>query len=131
MMVDSVLNSKVQWRDWLGRGLMVLATLGALGAFFSGLMVIQSAGPETIWVETWRMFGFLVFTGMFALLAWRPHLSAGIWELAFFHKAAMAIASLVLSEANGAASAGMIDAVLAAMILLVYLLVRGWTAWKR
>lgn len=131
MLVESVSTSGFQWREWLGRGLMALAALSALGAFFNGLSTLPQAGPGTIWVETWRVFGFLVFSGMFALLAFRPHSSAGIWELTFFHKAAMAVSALVLTDANGAASAGIIDAVLAGLIVLAYLLLRGWTAWKR
>jgi ABC-type uncharacterized transport system YnjBCD permease subunit len=67
---------------------------------------------------------------MFVLLALRPRNSAGVWELAFFHKAAMAVSALFLSGAEGAALAGTIDAVLAAVIAVAYVLTRGWTAWK-
>ena len=119
-----------RWQDCLGRGLMWLAALGALSAFASGFAAVNSATPQTIWVETWRMFGFLVFAGMFVLLALRPRNSAGVWELAFFHKAAMAVSALFLSGAQGAAMAGTIDAVLAVLIALAYILTRGWMAWK-
>jgi hypothetical protein len=125
-----VLETSLSWQDRLGRGLMWLATLGALSAFASGFSAVNNATPATIWVETWRMFGFLVFAGMFVLLALRPRNSAGIWELAFFHKAAMAISALFLSGAEGAAMAGIIDAVLAAVIATAYVLTRGWVAWK-
>jgi hypothetical protein len=120
-----------RWQDRLGRALMGLSALGALFAFGSAIATVGAATPETVWVETWRMFGFLIFTGMFILLALRPRASAGIWELAFFHKAAMAISALFLMGANEAASAGAIDGILAALIALAYILTRGWTAWKR
>jgi hypothetical protein len=121
-----VLEISSRWQDRLGRGLIWLAALGALSAFAA----VKSATPETIWVETWRMFGFLVFAGMFVLLALRPRNSAGVWELAFFHKAAMAVSALFLSSAKGAALAGTIDAVLAILIAIAYILTRGWMAWK-
>ena len=119
-----------RWRDRLGSGLMWLAALGALTAFASAFAAVKSATAETIWVEIWRLFGFLVFAGMFVLLALRPRNSAGVWELAFFHKAAMAVSALFLSGAKGSAMAGTIDAVLAVLIAMAYVLTRGWTAWK-
>jgi hypothetical protein len=119
-----------RWQDRLGRGLMWLAALGAFFAFVSAFAAVNNATPQTIWVETWRLFGFLVFTGMFVLLALRPRSAAGVWELAFFHKAAMAVSALFLSGAEGAAMAGTIDAVLAVVIAMAYVLTRGWMAWK-
>jgi hypothetical protein len=130
MFAETVTKSNISWADRIGRGLMGLAALSALGAFAGGLAAVQHAGTDTIWVETWRMFGFLVFAGMFAIVAWRPRLSAGIWELAFFHKTAMAVSALVLSGAQDAATSGTIDAILAAVILIGYICTRGWTAWK-
>lgn len=125
-----VLEISLRWQDRLGRGLMWLAALGALSAFASGFAAVNNATPETIWVETWRLFGFLVFTGMFVLLALRPRNSAGVWELAFFHKTAMAVSALFLSDAKGAAMAGTIDAMLAVLIAMAYIFTRGWRAWK-
>jgi hypothetical protein len=119
-----------RWQDRLGRGLMWLAALGAFSAFVSAFGAVSSATLETIWVETWRLFGFLVFTGMFVLLALYPRNSAGVWELAFFHKTAMAVSALFLFRAEGAAMAGTIDAVLAVIIAVAYTFTRGWTAWQ-
>lgn len=119
-----------RWQEVAGRALMALAALGALAAFLSAIGAVRAASAATVWVETWRMFGFLVFTGMFALLALRPRASAGIWELVFFHKAAMAVSAPLLPGVAGAASAGVIDGALAIMVLLAYLLTRGWTAWR-
>jgi hypothetical protein len=131
MNVSKALEAFPKWQDRLGRGLMWLAAFGALSAFAFGFASVSAATSETVWVETWRMFGFLVFTGMFVLLALRPRDSAGIWELAFFHKTAMAISALVLSSAKEAAMAGTIDGVLAILLLTAYIYTRGWVAWKR
>ena len=125
-----VLETSPRWQDRLGCALMWLAALGALSAFASGFAAVNSATLETIWVETWRLFGYLVFAGMFVLLALRPRNLAGVWELAFFHKAAMAVSALFLSGAEGAAMAGTIDALLAILIALAYIFTRGWMAWK-
>lgn len=123
-------SSSSKWQDRLGRGLMWLAALGALSAFASGFASVNAVTSETVWVETWRLFGFLIFTGMFVLLALRPRKSAGIWELAFFHKAAMAISALFLSGAKEAVMAGTIDGVLAILLLVAYILTQGWLSWK-
>ena len=92
-----------RWRDHVARGLMLLFALGALTAFASALPAVQAAGADTVWLETWRLFGFAVFAGLFALLAWRPRALPGIWELVFLHKAAMATAALFLAGAREAA----------------------------
>lgn len=61
---------------------MTLACLGAVIAFFKGTGYVAAAPDSSTWVELWRMFGLLAFAGMFALLAIRPRLSAGVWALA-------------------------------------------------
>lgn len=118
------------WRDRLGRGLMLFASVGALAAFATGVAAVRAALPETLWVETWRMFGFLVFAGMFALVGLRPRLSAGVWELAFFHKLAMTGAALFLSGARDAVAAGSVDAVLVVLIAVAYFCTQGWQSWR-
>jgi hypothetical protein len=119
-----------RWQDLLGRGLMWLAAVGAFFAFTSAFSAIHSATSETVWMETWRQFGFLVFTGMFVLLALRPRNSAGIWELAFFHKMAMAVSAIFLSGARESVMAGTIDGVLAVLLVVSYICTRGWQAWR-
>jgi hypothetical protein len=126
-----LVNERIDWKDRLGRGLMWFAALGAFTAFLSGIPAVKMAGSVTVWVETWRLVGFLVFAGMFVLLALRPRKSAGIWELAFFHKAAMAISALVLVGAREANMAGAIDGLLAILLVASYILTRGWLGWKK
>jgi hypothetical protein len=119
-----------RWQDILGRVLIALCCLGAIGAFYSSISAVRSASNQTVWVETWRMFGFLVFAGMFALLVWRPRFSAGIWELVFFHKAAMGISLIFISSAPGAITAGTVDIVLSILIVVAYICTRGWQSWS-
>jgi hypothetical protein len=119
-----------KWQDILGRALMLIASAGALVAFAKGIGYVQAASSASLWVEIWRMFGFLVFAGMFALLGLRPRLSPGIWELAFFHKVSMVIAATQIAESPEVSLAAPIDATLALFIVASYTLTRGWRSWK-
>jgi hypothetical protein len=66
------------------------------------------------------MFGFLVFAGLFAVLALRPRQSAGVWELVLFHKLAMVITALSLSGAGEAGMSGIVDVVLVGLLIIAY-----------
>jgi hypothetical protein len=113
--------------------LMILVSFGAAGAFAGAISSVQDADSSVAVVESWRMLGFLVFAGLFLLLALRPRMYPGIWELAFFHKAGMAVAGVILmgDDAEGAGSVVVFDGVLAAVILIACILSRGFTAWGR
>ncbi|WP_440771652.1 hypothetical protein [Natronorubrum sp. DTA28] len=116
----------------MATGILVLAALGALYAFVVAVSAVRAAGPETLVVESWRMFGFLVFAGLFLLLAYRPRAYPGIWELVIFHKTAMAIfLAAVGSEAIDGTSTAIADGVLAFVLVLAYLLVGGYRGWDR
>src|SRR5690606_7293500 len=119
-------------RDRVAAVLMYLAAVGAFVAFIGAIPAVRDADSATVLVESWRMLGFLVFAGLFALLAARPRHYAGVWELAFLHKAGMAVTALLLldGDAEGAGSIASIDGALAVMILLAYVLARGHTAWR-
>ncbi len=112
--------------------LMLLASLGAIFSFLDAISAVAAAGPETRVAESWRMYGFLVFAGLFALLALRPRRSPGVWELVIFHKTATAVtaATLVGEGAEDAATVTMADGILAAVIVTAYFLSRGYVGWK-
>lgn len=119
-------------RDRAAMVLMLLATLGALSAFAGSVGMATAAGPETVMVEIWRMYGFLVFAGLFLLLALRPRRYVGVWELVFFHKGALSVtAALIGGGASGAPTVVLIDGILAAITVAAYFLARGYTGWKR
>jgi hypothetical protein len=117
------------WQDRLGRSFMILASAGAIGAFSYGIKQVQVATPDTIWVKTWRMLAFLVFAGMFALLAFRPRLSAGVWELVLFHKLAMVVSAIFMLNVKEASIAAPVDTALVLLIIGSYILTRGWRSW--
>jgi hypothetical protein len=118
------------WQDRLGRGLLILSALSAIGAFGVGLSTTMGAAPDRLWVETWRTLGFLVFAGLFAVLAWRPRLSAGVWELVILNKGALAALGFVYGSAETLAAAP-IDGALSGVLIAAYLCTRGWRSWRK
>ena len=114
--------------DGIGR---VIALICALGAGYAFAMAFGAyVVPEAGWLAEWQKWGFAMFAGLFALLALRPRASAGLWELAFFHKATFGLAGLVSSSIPGAAEAGMVDLALALMLAVAYALTKGWKSWR-
>ncbi len=119
------------WRDRTATVLMLLAAVGAFIAFVSSISNVATAGPATQVVEIWRMYGFVVFTGLYVLLAFWPRRYPGIWELAIADKAALSITGLVLLG-RGVTDAQTIliaDGILAVLTLLAYVLAKGYTSW--
>lgn len=113
------------------RVLMGLAALGALAAAVTSIQVVRDAGPETLVVEIWRLVGFVLFSGLFALLAYRPLRYAGVWELVIVNKLTLTIAALTYaSDAEGASEVALVDGILTGVLLAAYLLSRGWRAWS-
>lgn len=118
------------WRQQLATAILILAAFGAIYAFISAVSSVWSAGPETLVVESWRLFGFLVFAGLFLLLAYRPNQYPGVWELVIFHKAAIAIFLVVAgSDATDGTATAVTDGVLAIALIIAYLLVEGYRNW--
>jgi hypothetical protein len=117
-------------REKFGRAAIVLLVLLTLGAFADGIMRMAAATTDRIWVETWRTFAYIVFAGLFALLAWRPRKSPGLWELTFAHKVAVVAVGLYLGNAVPEVSIAVkIDLVLVALIVTGWILCRGWLSW--
>jgi hypothetical protein len=110
---------------------MGLAAVGALAAAATSIQVVRDASPATLVVEIWRLAGFVLFSGLFALLAYRPLHYAGVWELVFVNKLALTIVALAYaSDADGAGGVALVDGILTGVLLAAYLLSRGWRAWS-
>lgn len=116
--------------DRVGRFLLVLSAISAFGAFVFGLGALRAAEPQLAWLETWRTLGFFVFAGLFALLAWRPRLQAGVWELVILNKAALSVLGFAYGTPESLAAAP-IDGGLAVVLVAAYLCTRGWRSWRR
>ena len=118
-------------RDRAAMVLLLLAALGALFSFVDAVGATMVADPETRVTESWRMYGFVVFAGLFVLLAFRPRRSPGIWELVIFHKTAVAVtaAALVRGGAEDAVTVAAADGVLAVVLITAYVPSRGYSGW--
>jgi hypothetical protein len=119
-------------RDRIATGLMLVSALGALYAFATSIAAVQMAGPATQQVETWRMFGFLMFAGVFVLLGVWPRRMPGLWELTIADKVGLTVmeALLIRNHADGAQFAAVSDGILSVVLMAAYVLSRGYTAWR-
>lgn len=119
-------------RDRLALTLMIVSAGGAGVAALTSIGDVAAAGPATQQVEAWRLWGFVMFAGVFALLAVGPRRYPGLWELAIADKAALTVteALLVGRHAANAPSSAIIDGVLTIVLLASYLLSRGYAGWR-
>ena len=120
------------WRASAARILLGLAAVGAVVSCASGVGLTMDSGPATQALEAWRTLGFAAFAGLFALLAWRPRGYPGVFEIVIANKAALAILGItVLASADGASEFVVFDGGLSIALVAAYVLVDGWTAWRR
>lgn len=92
----------------LARILLIIATVSAVGAAVTQIQVVFDAGGATKVVETWRLYGFVVFAGLFALLAVRPLGNLAVWLLVIMNKLALTVTGLAYQAHGGIADAGTI-----------------------
>jgi hypothetical protein len=120
-------------RDQIANILMLVAALAALYAFIMSAGVAAASGPDTQQVEWWRALGYLMFSGLFGLLAFWPRRYPGLWELLILDKAVLTIVEVVLisNNAANAAVAAEADGILTAILVAAYLLSSGYRSWKR
>jgi hypothetical protein len=117
-------------RDRLARVLLMLVGVGAGVATVGAINTVSDADAATRVVETWRLFGLALFTGLFVLLAYRPRHFAGVWELVIVNK--FALAAFGVAYGAGTKDAGQIlaiDGAIAVVLLAAYVLSRGWRGW--
>jgi hypothetical protein len=116
--------------DRIGRGLMWVNFVATLVAFADGVNRMVNASDDRLWVEGWRTFAYLVFAGLFALIALRPRGQRGLWELILGHKTALVVFAVVLGGVPEARLAGLVDFALVLLTAMAYVLCRGWRAWR-
>lgn len=116
------------------RAAQIILALCAIGAGFAAVTAIgdvaDSEGTARL-AETWRMFGFPVFAGLFVILAVAPRRTSGLWELVIANKIALTIAGATfLSDIDGKNDFLYGDGILSVFLIAAYVLTRGWTAWN-
>jgi hypothetical protein len=79
------------------------------------------------------VLGFLMFSGLFVLLALGPRRYPGLWELVILDKAVLTVVEVALigNGAVNAASSALVDGILTVILLAAYVLARSWESWKR
>ena len=125
--------SRSFWPERIGRGLLWIAAAAAAGAAVSAVTTAVGAPGPTKIVETWRLYGLVVFAGLFVLLALRPRAYRGVWEVALFNKLALTVTALAYAAHGGISGAGSIiawDGGLSLVLAAAYVCCRGWAAWS-
>jgi hypothetical protein len=115
--------------DRIGRSLMGFNALLTVGAVIYGVTQLLQASPDTLVVEAWRTFGFLVFLSLNLMVALWPRKIAGAWELILLHKIAVTVFAMAVGTANEAEATAWIDGWLVISTIGAYVLTRGWLAW--
>jgi hypothetical protein len=116
--------------DQIGRGLLALLALSTVYAFIDGCRLVAAAGDDRLWVEFWRTTAYLVFAGLFAMLAIAPRTRWGVWELVFGQKVAVTVFGFLNFGVNEARRDATTDFFLVVVIAISYVLCRGWLTWR-
>ena len=120
-------------RECIARGLLSTAAVGACSAFLITLPDALHVDAATQMVEVWQLVDFIVFAGLFGLLAWQPQHYSGVWELTILYKGVVAVTGLVLAHTTtvDALNIAISDGILAFLSVSTYVLARGYKSWSR
>jgi hypothetical protein len=118
------------WADRIGRAVMALNAVATLVAFAGGIMIMISVSDDRVITEAWRTFAYIVFAGLWAILAVAPRRQWGLWELLLLQKGAITVYSFVMWHMPDAPSTALIDLTVTVTTLAAYVLCRGWQAWR-
>jgi hypothetical protein len=118
--------------DRVGRAIMALNAVAALAAFASGLVITAGVTDDRLISEMWRTLAYVVFAGIWTLLAVAPRRHPGLWELLLFHKGAVTVYSFAMwDRLADAPETALVDLVVTVTTAVAYVLCRGWRAWRR
>ncbi|MFI5779312.1 hypothetical protein [Nocardia sp. NPDC051570] len=116
--------------DRIGRGLMALNSVVAFAVFINGCFQMADVSDDRLMVEGWRTLGFLVFSAMWAMLAYRPRQVPAIWEMVIFHKVAAAVLAFTILDTTEGMQSAITDSTIAALTIFAYIVCRGWESWR-
>ncbi|MEV6419268.1 hypothetical protein [Streptomyces sp. NPDC051662] len=126
----TVPSSPSQRWDLIGRGLMALNSAVTFAVFINGFFLMADASDDRMMVEGWRTFGYLVFSAMWAMLAYRPRQVPAIWELVIFHKVAASILAYTILDTTEGMQSSITDSSVAVLTIFAYVVCRGWRSWR-
>jgi hypothetical protein len=116
-------------RTRIARALMALAAVSALAATVSDASTVFSASPSAIVVQTWRLYGFALFAGLFTFLAVNLKGHRGIWELVIANKLLLTCTAIGYAlHGNIAETADVLiwDGFLTVLLISAYVTCQGW-----
>ncbi|GGK69093.1 hypothetical protein Sme01_14450 [Sphaerisporangium melleum] len=116
--------------DQIGRVLMGVDALLTLGALATGFALVAASDDAHLLTEMWRTLGYIIFAGLWAIIAVQPRRQWGIWELLLVHKVAITAFALFNLNVEGGLQHVLIDGWLVVSTGLAYVLCRGWQAWR-
>lgn len=116
--------------DLVGRSLMGLNSAVTFAVFVNGFFLMAEASDDRMMVEGWRTFGYLVFSAMWAMLAYRPRHVPAIWEMVIFHKVAATVLAFTILDTTEGAQSSITDTTVATLTIFAYIACRGWQSWR-
>lgn len=117
--------------DLVGRTLLWLCAAATMVAFAGGIIRIGVAPPEWVLTEFWRTTAYLVFAGMWAMLALWPRAQRGMWELILLQKTLVTVQALLFLHLPFAVMTAWIDGAVVVATVAAWVLCHGWLTWRR
>ena len=127
---ESTTGRPAHGADLTGRTLMAVTGISTLIPFVNGISRVADAPEAYMLTEFWRTTAYLVFAGLWGLLAWTPRRQPGIWELLLIQKTAVSLFALVNLGATDSVRDSISDSSLVVATAVAYVLCRGWQAWR-
>ncbi|MDI5939163.1 MULTISPECIES: hypothetical protein [Micromonospora] len=120
-----------RWQDRTGRILMAITAAATLVPFVEGVSRLGGLSDDLILTEYWRTCAYIVFAGMWAMLAVAPRKQRGMWELLLFHKIAVTVQATFVLDVPHAVRTLVADGSVSVTTVAAYVLCRGWHTWRR
>jgi len=124
-------NASASRRDRWAASILAVCAVGAIVATAVSAGELADTSEVTRVAETWRVMALPVFAGLFLILARGLRRTAGLWELVIANKIALVVAGATyLRGVDGAGDFVVVDGALVVMLVVAYVLGRGWTVWS-
>ncbi|HEX6341073.1 hypothetical protein [Umezawaea sp.] len=130
MTVGAVVDRPISTGDRIGRALLALCAVATLGAFANGVVIMTEVSDDRVLTEAWRTFAYLVFAGLWVLLAAGPRRQPGVWELVLLQKTAITVFAVAALDLPDAPTTFVVDLSLVVATTAAYVLCRGWESWR-
>ncbi|MBM7085560.1 hypothetical protein [Micromonospora humidisoli] len=131
VVAEAPVAAPTRWQDRTGRILMAITAAATLVPFVEGVSRLGGLPDDLILTEYWRTCAYIVFAGMWAMLAVAPRKQRGMWELLLFHKLAVTVQAAFILDVPHALRTLFADGFVSATTIAAYVLCRGWHTWRR